>query len=461
MPAVTCTDDGGVAPLSNGRFWLPPITRHAPSSARPRSSATTAAMRARRGTSARGLHGCETNVPRRARADAVVGVPAARRRRTGSPCRVAGARTGPRRPRGAGRHARREGRDRRRGRRRCAGSAGGARPARDRLHDRVAAGLGAGERALPDAGRAAARAPPSAGRRARARLAGRAVRRDPGRGDAAPAGRDDPRDRGRAAPGLAAGSAEPGDPFGRAVARARCRRGDHLLATRAGRGRRAVRTGPGHGARRPERGRRRAVAQPRRVSAPSSGRATPATDRWSSFAGRLVHEKGVQTLLAALRPLRERHPGLRLAVAGTGTHEDALHEQARALRIARASTGWDSCPARRWRRCSAPQTSPSSPRSTSRSGSSRSRRPRRERRSSSPTTGGLVDLIDDHVATANFAAGDVAGLVDAVDAVLADPDAARRSVRRARRVLARDYTWAAVAERTGGVYDEAVGRKDR
>src|SRR5215218_642803 len=46
------------------------------------------------------------------------------------------------------------------------------------------------------------------------------------------------------------------------------------------------------------------------------------------YGGRLVHEKGVQDLLAALPALVRRHPGLRLVVAGTGPDADALRQQA-------------------------------------------------------------------------------------------------------------------------------------
>ena len=48
----------------------------------------------------------------------------------------------------------------------------------------------------------------------------------------------------------------------------------------------------------------------------------------------VVHEKGVQDLLAAVPRLRRRHPGLRVVVAGTGPAEASLREQARSLRLA-------------------------------------------------------------------------------------------------------------------------------
>ncbi|ADD42035.1 glycosyl transferase group 1 [Stackebrandtia nassauensis DSM 44728] len=45
-------------------------------------------------------------------------------------------------------------------------------------------------------------------------------------------------------------------------------------------------------------------------------------------AGRLVHEKGVQDLIDAAAILREKHPGLRVLIAGEGPHEEELRDQA-------------------------------------------------------------------------------------------------------------------------------------
>src|SRR6059058_3252875 len=49
-----------------------------------------------------------------------------------------------------------------------------------------------------------------------------------------------------------------------------------------------------------------------------------------AYTGRLEYEKGVHTLLRALPRLRRRFPGLRLVVAGTGTHEAELRTLARS-----------------------------------------------------------------------------------------------------------------------------------
>lgn len=47
-----------------------------------------------------------------------------------------------------------------------------------------------------------------------------------------------------------------------------------------------------------------------------------------AYAGRLVHEKGVQDLLDAAAILRDRYPDLRVLIAGEGTYEPELRDQA-------------------------------------------------------------------------------------------------------------------------------------
>jgi glycogen(starch) synthase len=49
------------------------------------------------------------------------------------------------------------------------------------------------------------------------------------------------------------------------------------------------------------------------------------------LVGRLVYEKGFQLALEALAPIVERLPGVRFLVAGSGTYEEELRAQARAL----------------------------------------------------------------------------------------------------------------------------------
>jgi glycogen synthase len=170
------------------------------------------------------------------------------------------------------------------------------------------------------------------------------------------------------------------------------------------------------------------------------------------FAGRLVHEKGVQTLLDAVRPLWAHHPGLRLAVAGTGVHEQALHARARRLRIARL-VDWlgfvpeDSLAALLAAADVAIVPSLYEPFGIVALEAAAAHTPLVVAR-----TGGLADLVADGVATDSFAVGDSVELAAAVGRVLADPDGSRRAVRRADRVIRRDYTWTAVAAHTADVY---------
>jgi glycogen(starch) synthase len=173
------------------------------------------------------------------------------------------------------------------------------------------------------------------------------------------------------------------------------------------------------------------------------------------FAGRLVHEKGLQSLLDAVRPLRETHPGLRLVVAGTGRREAELRARARRLRIARC-VDWlgflaeDELAALLGVAGVVVVPSLYEPFGIVALETAAAHAPLVV-----AETGGLSDLVTDGVATASFAPGDVDGLVAAVRSVLADPAATRRAIRRADRVIRRDYTWQAVAAHTAAVYERA------
>jgi glycogen(starch) synthase len=186
-----------------------------------------------------------------------------------------------------------------------------------------------------------------------------------------------------------------------------------------------------------------------------------ATGPLVAFAGRLVHEKGVQTLLDAVRPLRRKYSELRLAVAGTGTYEDTLRDRARSLRIVRSVDWLGFAPeaevaALLGAADVAVVPSLYEPFGIVALEAVAARTPVVVAR-----TGGLADLAADGIAAASFTPGDVSGLVDAVDSVHADPGRARRGAARARRIVARDYTWSAVAERTAQIYRAAGERSVR
>jgi glycogen(starch) synthase len=65
------------------------------------------------------------------------------------------------------------------------------------------------------------------------------------------------------------------------------------------------------------------VGMPRRQRQPPGLEGAPLL----AFAGRLAHAGGIDLLLAALETVRQRHPCLRLVVAGGGTREDELAQR--------------------------------------------------------------------------------------------------------------------------------------
>lgn len=52
--------------------------------------------------------------------------------------------------------------------------------------------------------------------------------------------------------------------------------------------------------------------------------------------GRLEYEKGIHDAIAALPKIRRAHPGTVLAVAGDGTQQDWLLEQARKYKVVKS-----------------------------------------------------------------------------------------------------------------------------
>ncbi len=148
------------------------------------------------------------NVPRRAGADAGLGVPALRRGRPRPARRGIGRRARGRRARRPVGHARLHHDVHPQQRRRRTGDPGRCGPAGDRLHHRVADRLGDGLRALAAARRAGRQHRLATGRGARSRLARGAVGDHARRGHRRPTGQHAARHRGGPPPGVAARPAE-------------------------------------------------------------------------------------------------------------------------------------------------------------------------------------------------------------------------------------------------------------
>ncbi len=178
------------------------------------------------------------------------------------------------------------------------------------------------------------------------------------------------------------------------------------------------------------------------------------------YAGRLEYEKGVQTVLAALPRLRRRHPGLRLVVAGVGTHETELQDLAKQLRVSRAVSFMGFLEPAELAVLAAAADCAVVPSIYEPFGMVALECAAAGTPLVVADTGGLREFVDHDSTGLRFAPGDHAELADAVTRLLGDEVLAQRLVRDARALLARDYTWTAIARRTASVFEVAV-REER
>lgn len=170
------------------------------------------------------------------------------------------------------------------------------------------------------------------------------------------------------------------------------------------------------------------------------------------FAGRLVHEKGLQELIKALPLLREELPGLRLVVAGAG--QQLADQQDRATRYGVSDLiSWagflDAAELNQLLAAADLVVVPSlyepfgmvaleaqlagTPVAVS-------------------DTGGLAELVEPGRTGLRFAPQSPAAIATAVREVMADPAAARRWAAAACQRARDEFGWAAVASRTAEVY---------
>lgn len=178
------------------------------------------------------------------------------------------------------------------------------------------------------------------------------------------------------------------------------------------------------------------------------------------FAGRLEYEKGVHTVLQALPRLRRRHPGVRLVIAGVGTHEEELRALAKKLRVAKAVTFMGFLGPEDLAVMAAAADCALVPSIYEPFGMVALECAAAGTPLVVADTGGLREFVDHGLTGLRFTPGDPRALADAVTSLLADEVLAQRMVRDARTLLARDYTWEAIARRTAAVYERAV-REER
>ncbi|MFB9178338.1 glycosyltransferase family 4 protein [Dactylosporangium sucinum] len=175
-----------------------------------------------------------------------------------------------------------------------------------------------------------------------------------------------------------------------------------------------------------------------------------------AYAGRLVEEKGVQDLLAALPAIRERHPGTRAVVVGEGDYRGALIEEARRLKLHRAV----SFPGRLDQLTLAAVLAAADafvmPARYAPTGTVALEAAASGAALVVASTGGLASIVEHGVTGVRFPVGEPDGLAEAVGALLADPLLAQTLASRAREMVRERHSWHAIAARTAAIYGTAV-----
>jgi len=174
------------------------------------------------------------------------------------------------------------------------------------------------------------------------------------------------------------------------------------------------------------------------------------------FIGRLVREKGVQLLLEALPMIRERFPGTRLVVAGSGPFEEELRRTALHLGVDRFVTfaGYIDEPLRNQLYAQADVAAfPSlyepfglvaleamatgTPVVVS-------------------DTGGFAETVEHEVNGLRAAAGDASDLAWQITRLLAEPELAQRLARRGLLDVEEKYSWPSIARQYEALYQKVV-----
>jgi glycogen(starch) synthase len=176
------------------------------------------------------------------------------------------------------------------------------------------------------------------------------------------------------------------------------------------------------------------------------------------FAGRLVYEKGVQDLIAAMPRLRAYHPGLRVVISGDGPYRHELADEIRGRKLQRAVSftgflGAGDLPAVLAAMDTVVVPSIYEPFGMVALEAAAAGAPL-----AVAATGGLAEIVEPGVTGVTFPAKDPDGLADAVGTLLADSSLAERVAENARAVVTERYGWATVARRTVEAYATAIRR---
>lgn len=174
------------------------------------------------------------------------------------------------------------------------------------------------------------------------------------------------------------------------------------------------------------------------------------------YAGRLIEEKGVQDLLAALPAIRERHPGTRAVIAGDGEYRGALIEEARRLKLHRAVSFPGTLDQPTLAAVLAAADAFVLPSRYEPTGTVALEAAASGAALVVASTGGLASIVEHGVTGIRFPVGDPAGLADAVGALLQDPLFAQTCASQARQMVRDRHSWQAIAARTATIYGAAI-----
>jgi glycogen(starch) synthase len=174
------------------------------------------------------------------------------------------------------------------------------------------------------------------------------------------------------------------------------------------------------------------------------------------YAGRLVYEKGVQDLIAALPELRANHPGLRVVIAGDGPHRAELQEEVRHRRLQRDVSfagfmGESELPALMAATDALVVPSIYEPFGMVALEGASAGAPL-----AVAATGGLTEIVEEGVTGVKFPAKNPDALAASVGTLLEDESFARRVAKRARAMVGERYAWETIAAEIAGVYATAI-----
>ncbi|MDG4831789.1 glycosyltransferase family 4 protein [Solwaraspora sp. WMMD1047] len=174
------------------------------------------------------------------------------------------------------------------------------------------------------------------------------------------------------------------------------------------------------------------------------------------YAGRLVYEKGVQHLMHAVPQLRDRHPGLRVVIAGDGPYRAELQEEARRLKLERTVRFAGFMTASQLPAVLGATDATVVPSLYEPFGMVALEAAAAGAPLAVAATGGLAEIVEPGVTGVTFPHSNPDALAGAVGSLLADEVFARRVARRARSMVSERYGWTTIAGRTAAGYAAAV-----